>query len=197
MPNALANKWNKVKKWDYEGTLHTKNFEIQKNGRFSARFFQIALAMISYYWLGSQNPAFTQKYELTAVIGSMTFFAIASPAISAALIAVYITPWFGKNWTSRRILLIETFCDLFITIGWIAGFFTLLSSVTTGCSPANWIVGCTNFNWMAAWVFFLFLSWAIGLFFDGTAWYRGVFSQEEIGSDVLLDIRRTTRTRGH
>ena len=104
-----------------------------------------------------------------------------------------MAPWFGKNWTSRRILFIESFCDLFMTIGWISGFIAELAAVKGGCAPAVAIDGCPNFNWLVAWLFFLFLSWGAGIFFDCTAWYNGVFSGNDIDADVLLDVRRTTR----
>ncbi|KAJ3252525.1 hypothetical protein HK103_001426 [Boothiomyces macroporosus] len=193
----IQKKWDKAKKWDYEQTLRkvkdTANFEIDKSGRFAGRFFQIALSLISYYWLGAQNSVLVAKYGLASTNNAMIFFAIISPIVSGLLIAVYITPWFGKNWTSRRILSIETFFDLFMMMGWICGFGVELTSVGTGCSLQTWIDGCTSFNWLAAWLFFLFVAWAAGLFFDCTAWYRGVFAGNEIDADVLLDIRRSGR----
>ncbi|KAI8910084.1 hypothetical protein BC831DRAFT_408822 [Entophlyctis helioformis] len=183
-------------KWDYEKTLSKvkdrKNFEIDKQGRFAARGFQIALSLVSYYWLGVQNSEFMTMHAVGQVQSAMIFFAVVSPVISAFLIIVYVTPWFSHAWTSRRILSVETFCDLFMTLGWISGFMAELIAVQGACS-LGWHPGCTNFNWLMAWLFFLFLSWGAGFFFDCTAWWRGVFSGDEIESDVLMDVRRTTR----
>ncbi|KAL2915344.1 hypothetical protein HK105_205209 [Polyrhizophydium stewartii] len=185
-------------KWNFESTI-TKlrdrtNFQIEKQGRYAARCFQVLLALVSYYWLGSQNADFLTKYNLGSVHGAMLFFAIVSPVISGCMIAIYMLPWFSHAWTSRRILSVETFCDLFMSLGWISGFIVELSAVRGACS-IGWLDGCTNFNWLMSWLFFLFVSWSAGLVFDCTAWYRGVCAADEIESDVLLDVRRTTRTR--
>ena len=127
----------------------------------------------------SYNPIFASIYSI---------FSVLSPITSGCLIAIYLTPWFGKNWTSRRILSIETFCDFCFTIGWLAGFIALVVK-GSGCNAE----GCVTYSWLAAWVFFLLLSWTAGLFFDATAWRRGVFSENEIDDAVLMDVRRATR----
>jgi hypothetical protein len=119
---------------------------------------------------------------------------VVSPIISGFNVAVYLTRWIGKNWTSRRILSIETFCDLLMTTGWLAGFIALLAEVKTGCSLEQWTEGCVNFNWLVAWLFFLFVSWFAGLIFDIIAWRKGVCSPQEIDNEILLDIRRSART---
>jgi hypothetical protein len=203
--DKVKSKFKQATKWDYENSLRkvkdTKNFEIDKAGRFAARFFQMALALISYYWLAAQNQTFLKNSGIAGVVSSMMyvslirFFAIVSPVISGLNIAVYITPWFGKNWTSRRILAIETFSDLFMTVGWIAGFIALLNGVTFNCAPGGAMpTGCVEFNWLAAWLFFLFLAWFTGLIFDIFAWKKGVFDAGEIDDEVLLDVRRATRS---
>jgi hypothetical protein len=55
------------KKWDFQKTVtkykDTRNFEIDKNGRFAARFFQIALAVFSYYWLSVQNAELVKMFS--------------------------------------------------------------------------------------------------------------------------------------
>jgi hypothetical protein len=60
-----------AKKWDFQKTVSkvkdTKNFEIQKTGRFAARFFQGATALIMYYFIAGLIPAFTAKYSLGQV----------------------------------------------------------------------------------------------------------------------------------
>lgn len=64
-------------KWDYQGTLRkvkdTSNFEIDKAGRFSARFFQIALALISYYWIAqmANETDFLSTVNIGATNGAM------------------------------------------------------------------------------------------------------------------------------
>ncbi|KAI8915993.1 hypothetical protein EDD86DRAFT_197370 [Gorgonomyces haynaldii] len=190
-----------AKKWDFNKTVSkfkdTKNFEINKQGRFAARFFQIALAVISYYFIAVQKKVLWAAFESNTFSGSLMLFAICSPILSGFLIAIYIFPWFSKKWTSRRILSVETFCDVLMTISWAAIFFVGLASVGGKCAnptDASWVDGCGNYNWLMAWIFFLFLSFAAGVYFDGTAWYNGVWKGPEIESDVLLDIRRTTRT---
>ena len=64
-----------AKKWDFNKTVQkvkdTKNFEIEKSGRFAARFFQVALAVISYYFIAAQNSALIKKYDLTKVTGPL------------------------------------------------------------------------------------------------------------------------------
>ncbi len=121
-------------------------------------------------------------------------FAVFSPITSGSLIALYLAPWFGKNWTSRRILSIETASDFCMTFGWLGGFIALVAQTGGACaSSEKFVDGCTTYNWLAAWVFLLFLSWAAGLFFDATAWHRGVCSGNDINDAILLDVRRATR----
>jgi hypothetical protein len=73
----VKSKFKDATKWDYESTLRkvkdTKNFEIDKSGRFAARFFQMTLALISYYWLAAQNQPFAQRFGIAGTISSMTF----------------------------------------------------------------------------------------------------------------------------
>lgn len=182
-------------KWNFTNTLQkvkdTTNFNIEKTGRFSARFFQIFLAFFAYYFLGNQKKTLVDKYGLGDTNSWMLFFSIMSPIVSGFLIAMYLFPWVSRKWTSRRLLSVETFFDVFMTLGWISGFIALLAKIQGGC--VSYQEGCDVFNWLVAWLFFLFVSWAAGLFFDITAWHRGVWSSDEIDSDVLLDIRRTTR----
>jgi hypothetical protein len=93
--------------------------------------------------------------------------------------------------------MIETFSDFFMSVGWIAGFIALLNNVRTGCSVDTTgfnAQACTNFNWLVAWLFFLFVAWTAGLVFDILSWKKGVCDVGEIDSDVLLDVRRATRS---
>lgn len=68
---------NVVKKWDFQKTVtkikDTKNFEIQKAGRFAARFFQGATALIMYYFLAAQQPAFTAANKLQSVNSALVY----------------------------------------------------------------------------------------------------------------------------
>jgi hypothetical protein len=83
-----------------------------------------------------------------------------------------------------------------MTVGWISGFIAELAAVKGGCSIESVYAaqGCTNFNWLVSWLFFLFVSWLAGLYFDFTAWRQGVFNNNELDDNVLLDIRRQTRS---
>ncbi|KAH6572204.1 hypothetical protein BASA61_008944 [Batrachochytrium salamandrivorans] len=185
-------------KWNLEASItkyrDKKNFAVDKQGRYAGRCFQVMLAVVSYYWIGSQDRDFVAHNHLGSVNAAMLAFAIASPIVSGLLVAVYISPWFSHSWTSRRILTIETLADAIMTLGWLSGFCVELVTIRGTCS-IEWTTGCTNFNWLMSWLFFLFISWGAGLFFDYTAWYRGVFAADEIESDVLMDVRRTTRGR--
>ncbi|KAJ3059010.1 hypothetical protein HK102_010203, partial [Quaeritorhiza haematococci] len=89
----------------------TKNFTIDKAGRFSSRFFQAICAFACWYFLARQDAAILTNQGVPQYINAMLFFAITSPVISAFLVIVYITPWFSKAWTSRRIITIETTFD--------------------------------------------------------------------------------------
>ncbi|EGF82353.1 hypothetical protein BATDEDRAFT_34377 [Batrachochytrium dendrobatidis JAM81] len=195
---SKAKSASNVVKWNLEASITKyrdhKNFTIDKQGRYSARCFQIMLALVSYYWIGSQDIGLVASKNLGGVNSAMLIFAICSPVVSGLLIAVYVSPWFSHSWTSRRILTIETIADAIMTLGWIFGFIIELVNVQGACTGAS-LPGCTNFNWLMAWLFFLFVSWGAGFFFDCTAWHRGVLASDEIESDVLMDVRRTTRGR--
>jgi hypothetical protein len=123
--------------------------------------------------------------------GLIRTFAVLSPVISGGLIAMYIFPWFSKAWTSRRILSTETFLDVFMMLGMFIIFFVELSAVDGACDIN--VVGCPTFNWLLTWLFFHSASWAAGFYFDCTAWYRALYSGHEIDSEMLMDIRKTTR----
>ena len=75
LKDKIKNKIKTVTKWDYEGTLRkvkdTSNFEIDKQGRFAARFFQCVLSVISYYFLGSQVQTFLKTFNLGQTINSL------------------------------------------------------------------------------------------------------------------------------
>ena len=77
MPNVQAKVQAGLQKmkWDYEKTLtkvrDTKNFEIDKQGRFAARGFQIALGVASIIFIGTEDATFTVTYTLTNVLTSM------------------------------------------------------------------------------------------------------------------------------
>ncbi|KAJ3057005.1 hypothetical protein HK097_001489 [Rhizophlyctis rosea] len=186
-------------KWDLKGSLikarDTRNFTIEKPGRFGARFFQIFCALGAWYFLAQQDDALitAQGGHLRQTIKAI-FFAIVSPIISGLLIAVYLLPVFLKKWTSRRILIIETACDFIITLCWFAGFIASLSQMKGECPPAK-SPECDRFNWAVAWFFFSFAFFAAGLTFDVRTWYKAVFEPQEVDAEVLLDIRRTTRGR--
>ena len=54
------------KKWNLKQTLQsvrdTKNFTVDKTARFAGRFFQVALAVFSWYFLSSQDALVIAKY---------------------------------------------------------------------------------------------------------------------------------------
>jgi hypothetical protein len=67
-----------LKKWDYQKSISkfkdTKNFEIQKQGRFAARFFQMTLAIILYYWIAVQKQSLVDHFQLGQVNGAIYTF---------------------------------------------------------------------------------------------------------------------------
>lgn len=105
---------------------------------------------------------------------------------------MYVFPWFSHSWTSRRILAIETFLDLFMALAMFSVFFVDLTLIGGQCDQN--VLGCGTFTWLLTWLFFHAASWFAGLVFDGTAWHRGLSTSQEIDGDILLDIRRTTRS---
>ena len=187
-----------AKAWNLKSTLQkvkdTRNFTVDKTGRFSARFFQIALACFSWYFLSSQDAKIAEKYNIKSITDAMWFFAVTSPIVSIFLVVVYITPWFSHAWTSRRILFVETFCDFFMSLGWLAGFISLVAVVQGKCVPTPGSDNnCVIFNWLVSWLFFSWLAFLAGLFFDGYSLYKGIWAPNDIESEILLDVRRTTR----
>ncbi|KAJ3267468.1 hypothetical protein HK104_005866 [Borealophlyctis nickersoniae] len=191
-------KFNLQQKWDIRQSLmkarDTRNFVIEKPGRFGARFFQIFCSVASWYFLGKQDDTLITPHGLWPTFHAMTFFAIISPIISALLIAVHIFPWFSKSWTSRRIMILETISDFFIGLGWFGGFVAGLSKMNGDCPP-NASSACNLFNWALAWFFFSFLFFGAGFVFDVRTWYKAIWAPQEIDAEVLLDVRRSTRIR--
>ncbi|KAJ3045680.1 hypothetical protein HDV00_007806 [Rhizophlyctis rosea] len=187
-----------AQKWDLKGSLikarDTRNFTIEKPGRFGARFFQIFCALAAWYFLAQQDDTILTALNLRPTIKAMYFFAIVSPILSVLLILVYVLPIFLKKWTSRRILIIETLLDFLLTICWLAGFIASLVLMGGQCPPAT-SSACDRFNWAVAWFFFSFMFYSAGLVFDVRTWYQAVFAPQDIDAEVLLDVRRTTRGR--
>lgn len=189
------------KKWNLKQTLQsvrdTRNFSVDKTARFSGRFFQIALAVFAWYFLGSQDGAVIAKYGIVVVINWMWFFAIASPVVSAFLVVVYVTPWFSHSWTSRRILIVESSLDFLMALGWLAGFVAMLVAVNGACIPPaatpTTTPNCVNFNWLVSWLFLSFVAFSFGLGVDIWALYKGMCAKDDIEGEILLDIRRTAR----
>lgn len=172
----------------------TRNFPVEKTARFSGRFFQIALAVFAWYFLGSQFQSIIVFYNLTPVINAMWFFAVASPIVSGFLTALYMMPWFSQSWTARKILFIELFSDFVMALGWLAGF-TLMIIATDGNCVQVAEATCTNFNWLVAWCFLSFLAFSYGFALDIISLYKGIYGSNDIEAEILLDVRRTTRLR--
>ena len=116
-----------------------------------------------------------------------------SPMVTICLFSIYFFGFFSKAWTSRRILTIETVSDIIMTIIWFALFISGLVQVGGNCASGTAMAGCTDFNWVTAWIFFIAISWLVNLVFDGTAWHFAFGGFNEIDDNILMDIRRTTR----
>jgi hypothetical protein len=185
-------------KWNFDRTLvkakDTKNFRIEKKRRFGARFFQIVLAAMSYIWLSNQNRDLISKLGLGDKIGAFTAFAVISPIISIFCVLLHVLPWFGSKWTSRRILLAESFGDLFMSFGWLCCFGVIITQSGTGCVTAA-VEGCANINLLIAWAFFLFISWLMGFVFDIVSWYQALYGEESIDPNIAMELRKATRSR--
>jgi hypothetical protein len=107
---------------------------------------------------------------------------------------MYIFPWFSKSWTSRRILTVETLIDVTMTLGWLGVLINFATTVGGQCSSySTQLKGCVQFNWLCVWIFFLFCAWGSGIYFDITAWRRGLNGSSEIDTEIMLDIRKATR----
>ena len=196
MPNPTFDEVRK--KWNLKSTLQkvkdTKNFTIEKTTRFSGRFVQIALAVFSWYFLGSQDASVLDKYSLKPLTNAMWFFSICSPIVSGFLVVVYITPWFSHGWTSRRILFIETFLDFCMSVVWMTAFGVSIAAVSGYCdAPAGG--SCINFNWLMSWYFLSSVGFLYGLGCDFYSLYLGLCAKEDIEQEILLDVRRTTRLK--
>ncbi|ORY48087.1 hypothetical protein BCR33DRAFT_714524 [Rhizoclosmatium globosum] len=155
----------KGNKQDYADKFN-KNFEIEKKVRFSNRFFQVALAMISYYFLGQIAGALADTHPgLYQTIGFNWMLAIMSPIIAGALVGQYFAPFCITNWTSVKMLSLELLLDLTITIFWIGCFASEIQLVNGDCPPGK-SYGCDMFNWTLAWNILSFLSWLIAVGLD-------------------------------
>ena len=80
LKQKVSSGFKSATKWDYEATLKKvkdkANFDIDKQGRFAARFFQGALAVISYYWLASQEGLLVTEAKLKGTVDSMMYVSI-------------------------------------------------------------------------------------------------------------------------
>ena len=185
------------KKWNLKQTLQnvrdTRNFTVEKTGRFAGRFFQVALAVFCWYFLGSQDQKVVTSYGMNGLMSTMWFFAVLTPLVSSFLVVVYVSPWFSHGWTSRRILIVESTFDFLMTVGWLSGFITSLVIVKGQCVPPETGTSCINFNWAVSWFFFLTTAFLFNLGLDIWALYSGLCGRQDVEGEVLLDVRRTTR----
>ncbi|KAJ3062422.1 hypothetical protein HDU98_001719, partial [Podochytrium sp. JEL0797] len=151
-----------------------KNFDIEKKVRFSNRFFQIALACASYYFLGQMAPALEKSHPgLYQTISFNWIVAIASPIAAGLLVGQYFAPFIVTNWTSSKILMLELLIDTSAMVLWIGCFGSEIHLMGSDCPPAT-SYGCDMFNWSLAWNILSFFSWATAVGLDihslGVGW---------------------------
>ncbi|KAJ3417170.1 hypothetical protein HDV05_006376 [Chytridiales sp. JEL 0842] len=128
----------------------TRNFPIKKKVRFANRFFQIAIALASYYFLGRQSNELMSAKGLWPIINFNWFVAAAAPIVSGAVVAQYFLPIIITNWNSRKILAFELLMDVSMTVLWIACFSSEVIRMGNDCPPGT-SSACDVFNWVLAW----------------------------------------------
>ena len=196
---APTSKPARPQKWDFEerlrGARDTTHFTIEKKTRFAARFFQIILTVLAYVFYGNliRPLSNSQGENLMPVILSTL---IITPFLAGFNVMLYVASFFGKKWTSRRVLAFETLIDLGVVCTFMAHGIMLAQAYEPMCLAAgSTYPGCASLNLFVFWLFFLMIAWMVGFAFDCIAWYRGVFKKQEVSNDVLMDVRRVTRSR--
>ena len=196
-PTTAAAKPARPQKWDFEerlrGARDTTHFDIEKKTRFAARFFQIILTILAYIFYGNV----TWHPTMDEVKGVILSTLIVTPFLTGFNVLLYAASFFGKKWTSRRVLAVETLIDLGVVCTFLSHGVMLAKKNYDLCNPeSTWgYTQCGSLNLFVFWLFFLMVAWMLAFWFDCVAWYRGVFKKPEINNDVLMDVRRVTRSR--
>ena len=198
-PAAAAAKPARPQKWDFEerlrGARDTTHFNIEKKTRFAARFFQMVLTVLAYIFYGNLvRPMLDTDIENSTMPWILSTLII-TPFLAGFNLMLYVASIFGKKWTSRRVLAFETFIDLGVVITFMVHGIMLAQGYKRICIDAAIYTGCGTLNLFVFWLFFLMVAWMVGFAFDCIAWYRGVFKKQEVSNDVLMDVRRVTRSR--
>lgn len=169
--------------------IDTKNFKIDKAGRFGARFFQILVAAGAWFFLGAVPSSIKDGMGLSSIIQFHTFLSIASPFVSAAMILIYFLPWFKKSWTSIKTLMVECLFDTTTFVLWTILFSVEIGTTNSngGCPPGGKDGGCDKLNWVLAWSAFSMLFWFAGLCFDIWAYLKGAHAWGDSLSDGEAD----------
>ncbi|KAI9209740.1 uncharacterized protein BJ171DRAFT_609020 [Polychytrium aggregatum] len=172
----------------------TKNFPIEKKMRFSGRFFQIVLSAFAYYWLASQDSALMTKYGLFGVIGYSWFLNLACPCVAGLLILQHFAGAIISAWTSRKMMVLETLCDVTIMALWL--FCIIAAGILMGpnCPPGT-SHACDCFNWVLATEIMSWIAWTYGVVLDFVLWYKVLWGGMEEIDDMEMNraLRQTAR----
>ncbi|KAI8814891.1 hypothetical protein BJ742DRAFT_671315 [Cladochytrium replicatum] len=169
-----------------------KNFKIEKLPRFAVRFFQIVVAFGSFFFLGRQDSTLLTPRDLWAIINYTWFLSIVSPIISVILVVQYFAPWLTKTWTSRRMLIFESICDVTITFLWIICFSVAASRMGTDCPPGT-STSCDRFNWVLAFEVLSFVFWFAAIVFDVLGLLKGIWGYGEQIPDDVVELNSAAR----
>jgi hypothetical protein len=183
----------------------TRNFQIDKMGRFANRFFQVILCFIMWYFISQLGASASKNlnavYLTPSALNLFWFLTIMGPIVSVWNAAMYMAPWFSKAWSSRRIIIVEGVGDACFSVIWTIAFVygatiagkNCSCAVTRSCLLSDVMAVCDKTNWLIAFSCFISVSWIAALVYDVHAFYKGVIKTEDIDPETLLEVHRSAR----
>ena len=183
-----------IRRLDLRETLRsakdTKNFDIDKGTRFAARFFQFILAIMVLAFAGSiSNDMFGSWSSF------IMFLAVTGLLATTWNVIVYALPWLFKAWSSRRIILVETFFDCFYVTLWIVCAIGTATVVGANALLDENQIDIGRCRWLVVFCFLLLITWIVNFALDVWAIYKGMMKSADVDPEALLEIRRSARGR--
>lgn len=163
----------------------THYFEIEKWGRFTARFFQIVLAILCSTFLNSQNAGFLRINGLYGAMQYSLIVDIFSIFVSSGLVGMYAIPFFAHKWQGRKVLTIESIFDLAMFTLIIIALISQAAAVKNTCSVDK-SGDCDRYNFVMVFQGFSILAWFASIVFDGLSWYQGLRGETSQISPVTI-----------
>jgi hypothetical protein len=181
--------------------LDRVNFEIPKVARFSNRFLQIALAALTVFFLSRNKDGITAA-EMLESISTGVILACVSMGVSALGMLLY-TQFIFNNWTSRKVILLETVLDIGGGTSVFVAFINMSTKSGMGsdnaiCKPfqAGSPAGCNLFHWGFAFLVLTFLTWVASVCIDFRDIFFGMMASQKLQDDVeLAGLENTIRKK--